>query len=193
MKGADVGGPVTEEAHRHLIGSSHLGRPGGAVGDGEMGADYGVGAHHPVLDRGQVHRTALSPQDPVLPAQQLGEHRARLGAAGQGVGMAAIGGEGVVVGPHRLGEAGGNRLHPQREMGGALHQVLHEEVVGAFFELPKQLLGLVEPETTVDRDVEPIVVPILRCGEPRLPQGIVVEALIGRLPGAHRHLSESRI
>ena len=77
VEGSDVGGAVTEEGHCHLIGPPHLGRPGSAVGYAQMGADDGVAAHHPVLDRGEVHRPTLAPEEAVVATEQLGHHRRR--------------------------------------------------------------------------------------------------------------------
>ena len=56
--------------------------------------------------------------------------------------MPAIGAERQVALDHRLGETGGDRLLAEREMAGALDQVLQEQVVGA-------LLSLTQP--TCDR------------------------------------------
>ena len=110
---ADVGRPVAEKRHRNLIGPPHLSRPRGPVGDTEVGADDGVGAHHPLIHVGEMHRSPLTAQNPVLPPQQLGHGRTHLHAPSQRVGVTPVSGEGVVVGAHGHAKAGGDRLHPQ--------------------------------------------------------------------------------
>ena len=110
--------------------------PGRAAGDRQMRADDGVGAHHAMLDRGQMHRAALAAHQAVVTPHQLAEHLLDRHAAGQRVGVAAIGAEAEVARLHRRGETGGDRLLAEREMAGALHQILQEKIVGALFGLP---------------------------------------------------------
>ena len=50
-------------------------------------------------------------------------------AAGERVGMAAIGAEAEIALTHGRGEAGGDRLLAERQMACALDQVLQEEIV----------------------------------------------------------------
>ena len=131
--------------------------PRGAVGDAEMRADDGVGAHHAVLDRGQVHRAALAAHQPAVALHQLAEHLLHRRAARERVRVAAIGAEGEVAGLHRDGEAGGDRLLAERQMARALDQVLQEEIVGALLavaDLDLQPLEL-EPRLLADVVVRP--------------------------------------
>jgi hypothetical protein len=100
-----------------------------------------------------VHRSALAPEDPVGASEQLGQGRPQVHAPGKGVGVAPVGGECVVVGSHRSAESGGNRLHAQREVGCALHQVLQEQVVGSLAELPELLELVVHAEADFLVDV----------------------------------------
>ncbi len=137
VEGADVGGAVAEEADRHVLVALVLRAPGGAAGDRQMRADDGVGAHHAVLGGRQVHRAALAAHQAVVALHQFAQHLLDRHAAGQRVGMAAIGAERQVAGLHRRREAGRHRLLPERQVAGALHQVLQEQVEGA-------LLGLAE-------------------------------------------------
>ena len=99
-----------------------------------MSSDDGVGAHRAVLDAGEVHRAALSPHEPAFATHQLAEDADHRRAAGERVGVAAIGAEGVVVLPHRHREAGGDRFLAEREMARALHEVLQEEIIGALLQ-----------------------------------------------------------
>ena len=137
VEGADIGGAVAEEADRDVLGALVLRAPGGAAGDRQMRADDGVGAHHAVLDRGQMHRAALAAHQAVVALHQLAQHLLDRHAARQRMGMAAIGAEAQIALLHGAGKAGRHRLLAEREMAGALDQVLQEQVVGA-------LLGLAQ-------------------------------------------------
>ena len=173
----DVGRPVPEERDRDVVGAPHLGRPGRAVRGAEVRADDGVGAHHALRDVGQVHRAALAAEDPVLPAEELGHRRPRIHAARERVRMATVGGERVVAGTQDRAEPGGDRLHAEREVRRALHEVLQEQVVGALAELPQQLQGAVhaDPNVQVDRRLGEAVID--GGGEPRRPRRVVVPGI----------------
>src|SRR5919106_1621512 len=95
-----------------------------------------VRAHCIVLCARQVHGAALARQDPVLAPEQLGHHRRHGCASNESVSVAPGGAERVVVVPHRLGESGGHRLLPQRQVARPLDEVLQKQVVGALFEVP---------------------------------------------------------
>ena len=127
--------------------------PGSAAGDRQMRADDGVGAHHAVLDGGQVHRAALAAHQAVVAPHQFAEHLLDRHAARQRVGMAAIGAEDEVARLHGGGEAGGDRLLPEREVARALHEVLQEQVEGALLGLPQQHLQTVQFEPRVLADI----------------------------------------
>ena len=137
VEGADVGGAVAEEAHAHVLGALVLRPPGGAAGDRQVRADDGVGAHHAVLGRGEVHRPALAAHQANIAPHQLAQHLLDGHAARQRMGVAAVGAERQVARLHGRGEAGRHRLLAEREVAGALHQVLQEQVVGP-------LLGLAD-------------------------------------------------
>jgi hypothetical protein len=70
-------------------------------------------------------------------AEQFGHHRGHRGAARQHVVVAAVGGERVIVGVHRLRHAGRDRLLAGAEVRRPLDQVLQEQVVRALLELPE--------------------------------------------------------
>ena len=93
MEGADIGGAVAEEADRDVLLPLVLRAPGRAAGDRQMRADDGVGAHHAVLDRGQMHRAALAAHQAVVALHQFAQHLRDRHAARQRVGVAAIGAE----------------------------------------------------------------------------------------------------
>jgi hypothetical protein len=57
------------------------------------------------------------------------------------MGMPAIGAEGEITLDHGSGKAGRHRLLPEREMAGALDQVLQEQVEGALLRLTDNYLG----------------------------------------------------
>ncbi len=118
-----------------------------------MRADDGVGAHHAMLDRGQMHRAALAAHQAVVALHQLAEHLLDRHAARQRVRMAAIGAERQVARLHRGGEAGGHRFLPERQMAGALDEVLQEQVEGALLGFAEQNLRAVEFEPHVLADV----------------------------------------
>ena len=166
---ADVGGAVAEEAHRHVVLLLVLRAPGGAAGDRQVRADDGVGAHHAVLLGGQMHRAALAAHQAVVALHQLAQHLLDRHAAGQRVGVAAIGAERQVALLHRHREARRHRLLAERQMARALHQVLQEQVEGA-------LLGL------ADVDLAAIEL------QPRLLADVVVEARAGRGLGFVQHV-----
>ena len=150
---ADIGGAVAEEADRDVLVALVLRAQRGAAGDRQMRADDRVGAHHAVLRRGEVHRAALAAHQAVVALHQLAEHLLDRHAARQRVGMAAIGAEGVVALLHRAAEAGRDRFLPEREVAGALHEVLQEQVVGALLGLPQAELRVVELEPHLLADI----------------------------------------
>ena len=185
VEGADVGGAVTEEGDGDLAGVVELGRPGSAVGHAEVGADDRIAAHHPVFDAGEVHRAALAAHQAVRPSQQLRHDRGERDAAGDRVGVPPVGGERPVVVAHGGSEAGGDGLLPERQVAGALHQSLEEQVVGALLEEPDLLLDLVHPDPDLGRDRQVGV----RFVHRRWEDGTVVPVLLVRRHGGHGSLS----
>ena len=153
VKRADIGGAVAEEADRDVLVAFVLRAPGGAAGDREMRADDGIGAHHAVLFRGEMHGTALAAHQSVVALHQLAQHLLDRHAARQRMGMAAISAEREIALLHRLGKPGGDRLLPERQMAGALDQVLQEQVVGALFRLAQAHLRAVQGQALLLADI----------------------------------------
>ena len=67
--------------------------------------------------------------------------------------VTAIGAEAQILRLHRRGEAGRDRLLPEREMAGALDEILQEQVEGALLGLADHDLQAVELEPLVLADV----------------------------------------
>ncbi len=153
VEGADIGGAVAEEAGRDVVLALVLRAPGGAAGDRQMRADDGVGAHHAVLDRGEMHRAALAAHQAVVALHQLAQNFLDRHAAGERVGMAAIGAEAQIAVAHGGGKAGRHRLLAEREVAGALDQVLQKEIVGALLGFADHHLHAVELEPHLLADV----------------------------------------
>ena len=98
----------------------------GADGDQDVGADHAVGAEHADLEVGDVHGAALAVAGAALAAEQLAHHGERVGALGDGVAVAAVGGE-QDVGSREIGaHADRHRLLADGGMDGTEHELLLE-------------------------------------------------------------------
>ena len=137
-----------------------------------MRADDRVRAHDAVFDRGQVHRAALAAHQAIVALHQLAQHLLDRDAAGERVGVAAIGAERKIAGLHRAGEARRHRFLAQRQMASALHQILQEQVIGA-------LLGFAE------HDLRPV------HGQPHFFADVVIDARLGTDGRARGHGAHS--
>ena len=137
MERSDVGRPVAEKTRRDLAGAADPGRPGQAAGDRQVGADDRVRAVVPVLGAGDVHRPALARADAAAAAEQLGQHGVGRRAAGQRVGVAAVGADRVVVRPQHRGRADRDRLVPEPEVGLPVDQPLPVQRAGPLLEGPQ--------------------------------------------------------
>ncbi len=71
-----------------------------------------------------MHGAALAAHQTALTAHQFAQNARHRGAAGQRMGMTPIGAEAPVAGLHRHTESGGDRLLPDRQVAGALDQIL---------------------------------------------------------------------
>ena len=100
-----------------------------------------------------MHRAALAAHQPVVALHQLAQHLLDRHAARQRVGVAAIGAEREIALHHGFGETGGDRLLPERQMAGALHQVLQEQVVGALLRLAQAHLRAVQSKPLLLADI----------------------------------------
>ncbi len=100
-----------------------------------------------------MHRAAFAAHQAVVALHQLAQHLLDRHAARQRMGMAAIGAETKVALDHGLGKAGGNRLLAEREMAGALDQILQEQVVGALLRLAQAHLRTVQRQALFLADI----------------------------------------
>ena len=138
--------------------------PGRAAGDRQMRADDGVGAHHVMLDRGQMHRAALAAHQADVAQHQFAEHPLHRRAARQRMRVAAIGAEGFVALAHRDPEPRRDRFLPKRQMAGALDQVLQEQIVGALLAVADFDLQAEQLQPRFDADVVVARRALRRCG-----------------------------
>ena len=139
VEGALVVGPVAEEADRHRAGAQPLGRERGADGDGQPAADDAVRAEIALGHVGDVHRPAPAPAIAFLLAEELREHGGHVGALGDAMAVAAMGGgDLVVVGQPQAGPHGG-RLLPDRQVHGAVDQAARVAVLGPLLELADEI------------------------------------------------------
>ena len=113
-----------------------LGGVRGAERDRQTGADDRERAEQSRFDVGEVHRAADALAAAGRAAHQLGEARLHRNPARQRVAVPAIGDRQVVVGPHRRDRADRDGLLPLAEMGRALDQALHEELLHLLLEQP---------------------------------------------------------
>ena len=146
VEGADVGRPVAEEGDGDLLGAAQHRRPGRPDGHREVGTDDGVRPEHAPLGLGQVHGSALGLAQPGRPAHQFGQTFLRRGPAGHRVVVAAIGGEHVVVRAECRARPHGDCLVTGGEVGRALDQAGHEQVVGGLLRSPDDHHLLVQLE-----------------------------------------------
>jgi hypothetical protein len=160
VEGADIGGAVAEEADRNVLLSLVLRAPSRPAGDRQMRADNGVGAHHAVIHRRQMHRAALAAHQPIVALHQLAKHLFDRHAAGQRMRVATIGTKRQIAGLHGGGAAGGDRFLAERQMARALDQVLQKQIERALLGFANLDLQAIHPE-------------------PRLLADIIVEARIG--------------
>ena len=100
-----------------------------------------------------MHGAALAAHQAVVALHQLAQHLLDRHAARQRMGVAAIGAEREVARLHRGGEARRDRLLAEREMAGALHQVLQEQVEGALLALADLDLQAVQREPLLLADI----------------------------------------
>ena len=71
VEGPDIGGAVAEEAYRDVILALVLGAKRRPAGNRQMCSDDGIGTHHPMLRRGEVHGPALAAHEPVVALHQF--------------------------------------------------------------------------------------------------------------------------
>src|SRR4029078_1292468 len=152
-KRTNIRGAVTEKADRNILVAFVLRTPGGAAGDREMGTADGIGAHNAVLLRSEVHGPTLAAHQPVVALHQLAQYLLDRHATRKSVGMTAVSAEREIALLHGLGKASGDRLLPERQMAGALDQVLQEQVVGALFRLAQAHLRAIKGQALLLADI----------------------------------------
>ena len=121
------------------------------------------------LDVGDVHRAALAAHQPAGATEQLRVERPHRRAAREGVVVAAIRREGVVVVAHRGREPGGHRLLADPEMRRTADEALEEELLRPLLEEPALDHRPVhpEPEIEVGRGGAAETAAIVSTGSPR--------------------------
>jgi hypothetical protein len=91
VKGAAVGGPVTEEDHAHLAAPAHFDGKAGPDHDGKAASHDTVGAENAPGKIRDVHGAAFAFAIAGCLAEQLSEHELWITALGQYVGVTAVG------------------------------------------------------------------------------------------------------
>ena len=116
MEGALVGGAVAEGGHGHLVRSLVLGGKACAGHDGDAATDDAVGAHDPLGEVGQVHRSGAAHAVAVLAAEQLGHGALEFDPLRDGVAVAPVGRPDVVVIPQVGAYPDGCRFLPDADV-----------------------------------------------------------------------------
>ena len=143
---------VTEEDGGYLVGAPDLGAERHSGGHGNVGADDAVGAQHPLVDVGDVHRAALALVSAGRLPQELGHHFAQVDALGDAVVVAPVGAQDVVVDAEVRADPRGDRLLAD----GRVHPSELARVglaAGLLLEPPDDYHRLVHPEQRVGIEV----------------------------------------
>ena len=130
-----VDGPVAEEGHGYLVGSTDLGTYPQSHGPGQPAADDPVGSEQPIIRGEQMHRAATAAADTRPLAEQLRQDRPRRNPFGQGVSVTAVGAGDPIVATQM-------RDHPH---GRCLLANVQVDESGKLTVLVKRLYGLLEP------------------------------------------------
>jgi len=93
----------------------------GTYGDRQAGGHHAVGAQHAHREVGDVHRAALAAVAASGAAEQLAHHAGGVGALGQRVAVAAVGGGEQVAALQVVAHAGGHCLLPSGQVQRAAH------------------------------------------------------------------------
>ena len=112
-----------------------------------------------------MHRAAFAAHQAVVLLHQLAQHLLDRHAARQSVRVPTIGAERQISLDHRFGETGGDGFLTERQMAGALHQVLQEQVEGALLGVAQAHLRPVQGQTLFLADI----VVQTGTGRPRRP------------------------
>jgi len=88
--------------------------PGGATGDWQVRTYDCIRAHHPMLDRGQMHRSALATHESIVATHQLTQDLFHRHATSQRMSVTPVGAEGQITGLHGCSRASGNGFLSER-------------------------------------------------------------------------------
>ncbi len=155
MEGALVDRAVAEEAQHDLVGVAQADRVAHARRHRQVAADDAVAAEVAGGHVVEVHRAALAAADPADLAAQLGHQRPRVGAAGEGVAVVAVGGDEVVVGAQQAHRPHRHRLLADVQVEEAADLPLHVDLGATLLEAPDEEHGPVLRERLVFRHSVP--------------------------------------
>ena len=153
---AAIGRAVAEDAADDAVLAAQLDRVRGAGGDDDVRRHHAVRAEHADAEIGDVHRAALAAAAPADAAEQLAHHRRAVGALGERVAVAAMGGEQDVLAREQRDHAGGDRLLPDRGVDGAEHELVAEAAERRLLERANAEHQAVMRPQALDIDVAPL-------------------------------------
>ena len=140
-----VGGAVAKEAHDDAAVGEEMVGEAGADGERNAAGDDAVGAEAAEGEVGHVHGAAAAAADAGLLGEQLGHHQADILALGDGVAVAAVGGDDIVVRVEGGDGADGDGFLADGQVHGAVDLAERELVKGGLLEgtnqehLPEQV------------------------------------------------------
>ncbi len=118
-----------------------------------MRTDDGVGAHHAVLFRSQMHGAALAAHQPVVALHQFAEHLLDWHAARESVGVTAVRAEREIPFLHGAAEPRCNRLLSEGQMARALYEVLEKEIERTLLRIANSQLRTIQFEPLCLSDI----------------------------------------
>ena len=119
-RGALVRGAIANEGHGNLARALHLRRQRRAADQRRSAAHDSVGAHHPLVQVGDMHRSALAATDARGPTIDLGHHPGHVHAFRDAMPVAPMGGRNPIGFRQMQHHAHGARLFTSVEMDEAL-------------------------------------------------------------------------
>ena len=98
MHGALIGSTIAKKARGNPVGNFfHLNGEGSSAGDGPIGAQNTVGTQNTIVKVADVHGAALSVVGSRLPGQNLRHHRTDIHTLSDGLAVATVGRQHVVL------------------------------------------------------------------------------------------------